>query len=526
MSSRAIQLKKTHSRIFVSYRHQEPDEKLARFIAESLEDRGNHVFMDIRMPVGTKWVNRIEDEIKAADFFIVLLSKESIRSEMVRQEVKLAHKFYKEKDLLILPIRVAFRGELPYDLGAYLDPIQYAIWDKATPYDILGQQIIDAVEKSVPLNTQGKSDDGESSDSGVQGLFDVTEAIGAPLPKADHRLAPLQLKMEKGTLRPNSPFYIQRRADTEIQRQVKGQGTTTVVKGPRQMGKSSLLARVHAEAKQNGQRSCYIDFQLIDASHLSSLEAIFRYMARKIGRDLKIPINAEDYWRKTEGAKDNLTDFMEDAILSQTESPIIILLDEADQMFHMPWRDDFFSTIRGWHNLRATREVWNLLNLVIAHSTEPYLWIQDIHQSPFNVAFPIRLEDFHPGQISELNERHGSPLEEGKGIEGLMGLVGGQPYLVRQALYTLAVNQWSLPQLLEVSTSERGPFGDHLRSFVRYLQESRPLKKALQQVLYHGACDDEGSFQRLWSAGLVKGETRHAIRMRCNLYLEYFKTHL
>ena len=144
-------MKKTHSRIFISYRHREPDEKLARFIAKSLEDRGHHVFMDIRMPVGTNWVNKIEDEIKAADFFIVLLSRESIRSEMVRQEVKLAHGFYKEKGLQILPVRVAFRGELPYDLGAYLDTIQYTIWDEATPYDILGQQIIDAVEKSVPL---------------------------------------------------------------------------------------------------------------------------------------------------------------------------------------------------------------------------------------------------------------------------------------------------------------------------------------------------------------------------------------
>ncbi|MGA1864313.1 MAG: AAA-like domain-containing protein [bacterium] len=519
-------MKKTHSRIFISYRHREPDEKLARFIAKSLGDRGHHIFIDIRMPVGTNWVNRIEDEIKAANFFIVLLSGESIRSEMVRQEVKLAHRFYKEKGLQILPVRVAFRGELPYDLGAYLDTIQYAVWEEPTPYDILGQQIIDAVERSMPLNTKGKPDDGESSDSGVQGLFDVTEAIGAPLPKADHRLAPLQIKLEKGTLRPNSPFYIKRKADDEIQHQIRAQGTTTVVKGPRQMGKSSLLARVHAEARQNEQQSCYLDFQLIDASHLSSLETIFRYLAKKIGRDLKVSADSEAFWRKTEGAKDNITNFMEGAILSQTKSPIIILIDEADQVFNMPWRDDFFSTIRGWHNLRATRDTWDLLNLVIAHSTEPYLWIRDIHQSPFNVAFPIRLEDFHPRQVSDLNERHGSPLKGNKGVEGLMGLVGGQPYLVRQALYTLVTNQWSLPQLQEVATSERGPFGDHLRSFVRCLQENRPLKKALQQVLYHGSCDDEECFQRLWSAGLVKGETRHEVWMRCNLYLEYFKTHL
>lgn len=45
---------------------------------------------DRRMLPGTEWAAEIERELRAAQFFVVLLSAESIRSDMVRQEVKLA----------------------------------------------------------------------------------------------------------------------------------------------------------------------------------------------------------------------------------------------------------------------------------------------------------------------------------------------------------------------------------------------------------------------------------------------------
>ena len=79
------------SKVFISYRHVKPDEDLAMFLENFLRTRGHEVFIDRRMLVGTKWVDEIERQIKAAKFFIVLLSKDSIRSEMVQQEVTLAH---------------------------------------------------------------------------------------------------------------------------------------------------------------------------------------------------------------------------------------------------------------------------------------------------------------------------------------------------------------------------------------------------------------------------------------------------
>ncbi len=54
------------------------------------------VFIDTTMVVGTKWAEKIEQEIKEADFIISLLSKDSVDSEMVVAEIETAHFHSKE----------------------------------------------------------------------------------------------------------------------------------------------------------------------------------------------------------------------------------------------------------------------------------------------------------------------------------------------------------------------------------------------------------------------------------------------
>ncbi|MCP5107440.1 MAG: toll/interleukin-1 receptor domain-containing protein [bacterium] len=515
------------SKCFISYRHVKPDEDLAGFLEKFLLKCNHKVFVDTQMLVGTKWAKEIETQIKASDFFIVLLSAESIRSDMVRQEVELAQDLSKEPDrqFSILPIRVDFDGELPYDLGARLNPIQYALWTPDVPFETIAEQALAAVEKNESLPMQGKSENEDASAIGIQNLYDATDGTGAPLPAADPRLAP-RIEPETGTVKLDSPFYIKRQADVDIINQIARNGSTTIVKGSRQMGKSSLLARAHAEAKKQGRQSCFLDFQFLDNSHLKSLNTLFKYLAQKLCRSFKTSVSPTESWDDYLGPKDNLTDFIKEALLEDAREPVLILLDEVDRLFDCPFRDDFFATIRVWHNLRATEECWNRLNLVVAHSTEPSLWIQDIHQSPFNVGFRITMEDFDFQQVTELNARHGTPLKTNNEIRELMDFIGGQPYLVRMALYTLRKSNYTLSQLKEVAVGDRGPFGDHLRRFVWHLQKEKELKDSLRQVLRRGMCENEAHFFRLRGAGLVKGETRHQVQMRCKLYNDYFKRHL
>ncbi len=107
-----------------------------------------------------------------------------------------------------------------------------------------------------------------------------------------------------------------------------------------------------------------------------------------------------------------------------------------------------------------------------------------------------------------------------------MDLVGGHPYLIRQALYVLATERWSLARLREEAGKDNGPFGDHLRRHLWALLQSDRLRAVVARIARGEGCDDEGLFQRLLATGLVAGDARATARLRCALYQQYFSRHL
>ena len=162
--------------------------------------------------------------------------------------------------------------------------------------------------------------------------------------------------------------------------------------------------------------------------------------------------------------------------------------------------------------------------MVMVISTEPYMLIADVNQSPFNVGLKIYLDDFDEEQMSELNRRHGSPVAE-VDFADWMALLGGQPYLTRKALYTLVSENLSWSDLTHVATLDHGPFGDHLRRHHWLLREEPELRQAFKQVVDESQYSDEMALFRLLQAGLVKG-SGEAYVCRCELYRMYFKDKL
>jgi hypothetical protein len=153
-----ISEKSKTQRVFISYRHTKPDEDLALALEAVLTREGCQVFVDRRMLVGTEWAAEIDCQLKTAQFFVVLLSAESIRSDMVRQEIKLAHELKQQQKLRILPVRVDFTGALPYDLGGYLNPLQYALWQKGQSADELTETLRLAIRDAGELPHFGRSE--------------------------------------------------------------------------------------------------------------------------------------------------------------------------------------------------------------------------------------------------------------------------------------------------------------------------------------------------------------------------------
>ncbi len=387
----------------------------------------------------------------------------------------------------------------------------------------IAQSLLNAIIDTKALPHPGQTDDANDSPAQIQQLSAVITEQGAPLPEIDPRLEALE--MERGTMPSSSPFYISRQSDADMQHQLAQQGVTVIVKGARQMGKSSLLVRAAAQAKAQGGLVSCIDCQQLQESQLGDLNTVLRYLMHRLARDLNIAANPDDYWNDQLGAKDSATDFIDQAILSASRQKVFVMLDEVDRVFHYDYRNDFFGLLRFWTNRRATSEPWNRFNLIIAHSTDPLLWIDDINQSPFNVGHAIRLRNFDLGQIQQLAHCYRLSLPAAT-LETIEHLLGGQPYLSRQALYLLSTDKVTAQQLEQQVARQDGPFGDHLRRLSSIVGQSQALRDALLQILGNNKCQNEHSFQRLSAAGLVTGADRNHAQLRCRLYKDYFRHNL
>lgn len=131
--------------IFISYAHSNPDQELAAELAVFLDANGFGVFVDSKIRLGQDWVEQIDIELRRSEYFIVLLSPVAIKSDMVRREIAIAYKLRKDKKLTIFPIRIGLEGELPYDVSAYLDLIQYTVWHPGQSPGAICQTILEAL---------------------------------------------------------------------------------------------------------------------------------------------------------------------------------------------------------------------------------------------------------------------------------------------------------------------------------------------------------------------------------------------
>ena len=106
-----------------------------------------------------------------------------------------------------------------------------------------------------------------------------------------------------------------------------------------------------------------------------------------------------------------------------------------------------------------------------------------------------------------------------------MNLLGGQPYLTRKLLYTLAVEKQSWEQVFQNATHDQGPFADHLRHQLWHLQQNKELLDALKEIIHYRRKPDEILAYRLLRAGLIKG-SGELYAARCDLYQRYFNDKL
>ena len=330
-----------------------------------------------------------------------------------------------------------------------------------------------------------------------------------------------------GALPLHSSLYITRPADDEFCNAIARGDSIVLVKGARQVGKTSLLARGIEAARMLGARVVLTDFQHFSEEAFESADKLLSAMAELIAYQIELPTQPHQNWNSQLSPNSNFERFLKRDVLASDECHFVLALDEVDRLFNHVYASEIFGLFRSWHNLRAfhAQGPFTRLTIGIAYATEAHLFISDLNQSPFNVGTRLALEDFTDEQTAELNARYGHPLMDTQQLTRFQRLVGGHPYLAQRGLYELHQKRTDLAVLERNADRDDGPFGDHLHRLLVSLSFDKELLEELRAFLLSGSTLSNSAFYRLRSAGVLSGDSVEP-RLRCELYSRYLKKHL
>lgn len=507
-----------------------PDEALVELLEAELTREGYEVFIDRHLEVGMDWARELETQIRESVAVIPLISEASLGSEMLAFEVEHASEVARATNggPALLPVRVNYTGPLTEPMAGILDPLQYILWDGEYANEGLAAELTYALKHLEPVApVAALPDKGER----------LTPKLSAKLkPAAESegdtaRVSTLPRALESvgGAVPLDSKFYLPRAVDEQLATALENRDSIVLIKGARQMGKTSLLARGLAAARGRGDVVASNDLQKLSGSNLQSANTLYFSWCETLADQLDLDVLPSDTWDESRGANANFERYIRREVLKKIDGHFVWGLDEIDRLFGCDFGSEVFGLFRSWHNDRALDPTgpWSKLTLVIAYATEAHLFITDMNQSPFNVGTRLEVEDFSSMQVAEMNRRYRSPLGSSEEIGRLVKLVSGHPYLVRRSLHELATNPTEkFDNFEELADQDEGIFGDHLRRMLVLLAKDPELLDVMHGVLEGRPCPTPESFYRLRSAGLVRGISQQEVLPRCRLYQQYLRRHL
>jgi hypothetical protein len=490
---RPVQAAPASPRVTVLYaRTTEADRQARLHLVRALQQQGIEVSPEWSGDLDEQWAREMDDRLREADAAVVLLTSKATCSEMLTYEVQLAQE----------AAQVSGRPRL---VLLRTDP---SIDAELLPRAAQAAGILDWVPgPDTPLPAA------------------LLEAIRQPPAAAPARDRSLLLP-PTGVLPLESPYYLERSVDEEFHAALRRRDSIIRIKGARQMGKTSLLARGLQQARETST-VLLTDFQVLNQAHFESIDVFLKSLAHWLVRQAGIDLDPEEIWDARQGSSVNFRDLMLE-LLEHLPGPVVWGLDEVDRLFTCSFHSEFFGLLRSFHNDRALHPSlpWSRLTITLCYATEAQLFLADLNQSPFNVGTRIPLDDFTPEEVSELNLRYGVPLAQPGELAEYYELFAGQPFLTHRGFHELETRQIGSAELRRLALREEGLFGDHLRRMLLLLMRDPELLHAVRELLAGRACPTAASFYRLWSGGVVVGDSAQDARFRCRLYAIYLERHL
>ena len=445
--------------------HNGAQKSWARKLASRLRAEGLFVFFDEdSIKLGEDIIFAIEKSLRSSRHILLVLSPAALRSEWVALELSIS--LYRDPSAAARAIIPILREdcEIPLTIS------RLRFLDARVDEDFESQvrHLVEAIDR-VPITTEQTSD----------------------LPNAStRRISPFVLG---GTIDPTAQIYIERETDTQVLALLQEPRSMCVLWGPRQSGKSSLLARALSLLPENAKdQAVFIDLSGIGGG---SYPQVLFGIAERISDQLRIDPPRADLFLSQTGPALAFSKFMRGL-----KGNTVIVLDEIDFLRSIGELESFSMLLRSF----SAHFTGNDIRWLISSVLHPRHFIENRMTSPFNVGVQLRLQNFTYMQFHSFFLATGLKVSDSD-IAELFSEIGGQPFMTQVSAYLLREGA-SLEVLLTQASRAQDRFGMHLdglrsmlersssakAALIRVLKKKRPAADGLQELVELGVLNENG----------------------------------
>jgi AAA-like domain len=340
-----------------------------------------------------------------------------------------------------------------------------------------------------------------------------------------------------GTVEAGEGIYITRKADNDLRGWCLASDYAYVLNSP-QSGKSSLILHTAERLASDDIRAAVVSLEKITGEESLTAEIWYPRLLDTIAEQLLLETNVAKWWHERPhlNAAERLTSFFQECVLSEVQSPLVIFVDEIEQVVDRPFASDFFSAIGHLYANRARVPSFKRLSFVLSGTTDRRDLIRDPQGKPVKIERQIDLADW--------TETEALPLAEGLGLQAnaarqvlkwALTWTGGHPYLTQrlcQAITTANRGEWSQGDVNRLVAStffgEQSTQDPHLRSVHTLLSAPSPygrtLLKTYREIHRDKSAvpdDDLPVKRRLKLAGVIRSDNG-VLRVRNPIYERVF----
>ncbi len=240
-------------------------------------------------------------------------------------------------------------------------------------------------------------------------------------------------------LPPDSPAYIERAADGALFDAIQNARFCALF-APRDMGKSSLIARAAWKLQQQGVYTAIVDLSGSEAT--ADAEQLYLLLLKRLTTQLKLKMNPEIWWAEQSAvdAERRFEAFFTEALLPGIEGRVVIFVDGVNAPLNLDFFDGFVSALERIRQQQVNAPRSARLVFVLAGAAAPGDLVKDPAQLPFDHWQQINLCDFSATELETLQAglANASPEERRIVFERVFYWTDGHPYFSQKLLLNIA----------------------------------------------------------------------------------------